>query len=85
MDAHKIADILFNLSLDMDYADYLDEYDIEIDYIEQELHSIKDSNDVWNLWSNGVKSRICIGNNARYATILPWKLGQNVRRRQRDE
>ena len=36
MDAHKIADILFNLSLDMDYADY----------IEQELHSIKDSNDV---------------------------------------
>ena len=30
MDAHKIADILFNLSLDMDYADYLDEYDIEI-------------------------------------------------------
>ena len=46
MDAHKIADILFNLALDMDYADYLDEYDTEVDYIEQELHSIKDSNDV---------------------------------------
>lgn len=46
MDAHKIADILFNLSLDMDYADYLDEYDTEVDYIKQELHSIKDSNDV---------------------------------------
>ena len=46
MDAHKIADILFNLSLDMDYADYLDEYDTEVDYIEQELHSIKDCNDV---------------------------------------
>lgn len=46
MDAHKIADILFNLSLDMDYADYLDEYDTEVDYIEQELHLIKDTNDV---------------------------------------
>ena len=46
MDAHKIADILFNLSLDMDYADYLDEYDTEVNCIEQELHSIKDSNDV---------------------------------------
>lgn len=46
MDVHKIADILFNLSLDMDYADSLDEYDTEVDCIEQELHSIKDSNDV---------------------------------------
>lgn len=46
MDAHKIADILFNLSLDMDYADSLDEYVDEVDCIEQELYLIKDTNDV---------------------------------------
>lgn len=35
-----------NLSLDMDYADSLDEYVDEVDCIEQELYLIKDTNDV---------------------------------------
>lgn len=46
MSIHKIADILFNLSLDMDYADSLDEYADEVDCIEQELYLIKDTNDI---------------------------------------
>lgn len=41
MDLQKIAKILYNLSLDMDYADSLEYKDEEVRYIAEELEILK--------------------------------------------
>lgn len=40
----SIANILYNMSLDMDYADALDTYDVEIDIISKEIEELKSRN-----------------------------------------
>lgn len=43
MEMKKIATILYNLSLDMDYADYLEYAEAEIECIESELEILKEN------------------------------------------
>lgn len=42
----KIANILYNLSTDMDADDYADIYDIEIQEIEKSIYKLKESHDI---------------------------------------
>lgn len=39
----QLAKILFNMSLDMDYADYVDTAETEVKAIEQELQALEDT------------------------------------------
>lgn len=43
---HEIADILYNMSLDMDYMDYEEHWQEEINRIENELKMLKEFNSV---------------------------------------
>lgn len=42
MDTKRIANILYNMSLDMDYADFLDTYDEEINLLENNVRKLKE-------------------------------------------
>lgn len=43
MNTELMARVLYNMSLDMDYNDYLEDSENEIDIIKKELESIKES------------------------------------------
>lgn len=42
----EIANILYNLSTDMDADDYADIYDIEVQEIEKSIYKLKESHDI---------------------------------------
>lgn len=42
MDTKRIANILYNMSLDMDYADTLESYDEEINLLENDVRKLKE-------------------------------------------
>ena len=42
MDTKRIANILYNMSLDMDYADFLDTYDEEINLLENDVRKLRE-------------------------------------------
>lgn len=46
MNERKIADILYNMSLDMDYADYEEYFEEEINLIKLEIEKLKSADNV---------------------------------------
>lgn len=55
MDTQKIAKILYNLSLDMDYADSLEYKDEEVKCITEELEILKQNECFYRINSNSCK------------------------------
>lgn len=71
MDNKRIARILYNMSLDMDYEDYTEHAELEIDTIADEIQFLKDSkcdslvqalemiaaqNEGMEFWKEGIKN-----------------------------
>ena len=46
MNAYQIANVLYNMSLDMDYKDYKEHWDIEIQALEDEIFKLKQNNSI---------------------------------------
>lgn len=43
METKKIADILLNMSLDMDYSDYIEFYEESVSDLDEELNKLKNA------------------------------------------
>lgn len=43
MELERIARILYNMALDMDYNDYIEESELEIEFITKELQAAKEA------------------------------------------